>query len=438
MESLSPIKNNRRNNQGYALLTSLLIVVLLGIILGTAMIKANAQLKVIRQRQALQEAFYAAEAGLERSIFELRIDPLWRPGENGYPPVQKMTLNRIPGDDTSTIGYYSLEISEGEMLSGWNTLWVRSQGQDVQQNVTRVIVARLLIDNPSRFLVSTLGDLRIGSGADVDADILGQDIFFEANESLGSPERDIMVNGDVYFLRSISGEDNPAVHISPDSQVQKFPSITFVGVDLNRYREIASGLVGSGEGIVADGNLTVDLSKLDMLAENTGQGGVPKIIFAEGDVTIKGQYDTSLLVVAGGNIYINGSVEPDNSIDSNDRPQMGLFADKDVIISEDVETNGGDLSVEAFIIADGEGDAAEGKFTAQGSSFSQGTLTFTGAISVRGEGRTAVDLNVFNTRNYNFNSELTNQRKIPFSPFIVNIINWHEATLHDPFPPASS
>lgn len=424
-----------KQDKGYALLAGVLIAAFLGIILAAAMVKANTQLKLIHQRQALQEAFYAAEAGLERSIFELRQDPAWRPGEGGYPSQIDTRLNRIPEDDSTTLGFFSLQIHDAPLFNGWNTLWVRSQGQDAKKEIARVLVARVLIDNPSRFLMSTLGDLRIISGAVIHADILGKDIFFDVNESLDSPEKDIAVNGDVYYLRSVNGIDNPAVHVSAESSVEKFPSITFAGVDLDRYRNIASGLSESGEGIFSEDSMTIDLSDLSSISEHVDEEIYPKIIFSEGDIFLKGQYPVSMLIVAAGNIYLDGSIEPGD--DPESLPQLGIFAGKDIIIPEDAETRGGDLSVEAFLLADGQGDDAQGVFIANGDKSTKGTFTFNGAIAVRGEGgRTGIDLNVFSNRAYNFNPELTNHRKIPFSPFIVNIMDWREISVHDPFPPA--
>ncbi len=419
-----PRFSNGRN--GFVLLGSLLIMVFLTIMVGIALMRSNIQQRTTNQRRAIQEAFYAAEAGIERTIFELRRSPGWSPGENGQPEEQDVRLNRVAGDDATTIGFYSLEVKDAGILNGWNTRWVRSIGKDSLQSMTRIIVVRVIVENPARFLVSTLGDLRIGSGAAIGADVLAQNLYFEVNPSLPSPQRDINVDGDVFYINSITGENDPAVHYSAAAQVQKSPSITFVGVDLDRYRTLANNLAASDQGVYGNGNLNVDLQNLNSLSPGGSGPFTPQIIFAEGDITISGQYGHSMLVVAGGNVYIQGDITPHPAIGI--RPQIGIFAKKDLIIPTGAVANNAHMDIEAFLMADGAGSSM-GLLVAQAPKFSLGTLNFTGAIAVRGKGRTAIDLNAFDQRVYTFNPDLNINRQIPFVPFIVNVINWSEKTL---------
>ena len=416
-----------RNRKGFVLLSGLMLVVFLTILLGVALMRSNIQFKMTNQRRAIHEAFYTAEASIERAIFELRRNPHWSPGKNGQPPEQNVRLNRVPGDDATTSGFYSLEVADGGIFKGWNTAWIRSVGKDSLQSITKVIVTRVIVESPTRFLISTLGDLRVGSGASVEADVLAQNIFFDVNPSLPSPQKDITVDGDVFYIRSINGQNDPAVHFQSSSQIQQSPSITFAGVDLNRYRGLAQN---NNQGYYQNGDLTVDLDNLSNLSP--GQAFAPQIIFAEGNVHISGEYDHSLLVVAGGDVFIEGDITPVKSLPV--RPQIGILAKKDLIIPSNALDGDQDMNLEAFLMADGDG-AAEGRFVAQGQKFSWGTLNFTGAMSIRGEGRTAVDLNAFDKRIYRLNPELNINRQIPFVPFIVNVIEWNEKRLQDPFPP---
>jgi len=154
----------------------------------------------------------------------------------------------------------------------------------------------------------------------------------------------------------------------------------------------------------------------------------------EGDIRVSGRYEHSVLLVATGNIYITGDVRAKEGDVTQTPVQLGLFAKRDVIIPENVETQQGNLTVEAFIMADGEGQST-GILKAEGTPFSQGTFNFAGAISVRGEERTAVNLNVFSQRVYSYNPQLT-AGLLPFGSFIANIIQWKEAGPTDPFPPS--
>lgn len=54
-------------------------------------------------------------------------------------------------------------------------------------------------------------------------------------------------------------------------------------------------------------------------------------------------------------------------------------------------------------------------------------LNFNGAIAARGDNtQSAVNLNAFKVRNYQHNAQLNSNRQIPYLPFIVNIVSWHE------------
>lgn len=418
------------SERGLALLTSLFILVVLSMLLAVAFLRSEMQMRRTAQRKVVQEAFYSAEAGLERAVFELRRNPTWRPGEGGEPAVVDARLNLVPNDDTTTIGFYSLTIADGETYNGWDTLWIRSIGRDSLQELTRVITARVIVENPARFLVSTMGDLRIGSGAKIETDILGKDVYFDVNTALQPEDQKIEIDGDVFYISSINNANHPAIEYGPDSEIHQSPSITFAGVDVGRYRDLADKLSKKGEGVYDSGDLTVDLSNLDALGNQPNFK--PLLIFAEGDITISGEYEHSLLVVAGGNVYIEGDITPDAM--QTVRPQIGIFAKKDLIIPAGAVSGGGDLELEAFVMADGDG-ASDGIFFAEGAKGSLGTLSFKGAIAVRGAGRTGVDLNAFSVRDYKYNLDLTANRTIPFSPFIVNVIEWNETPLNADFPP---
>ena len=195
------------------------------------------------------------------------------------------------------------------------------------------------------------------------------------------------------------------------------------------YRGLAQTLAATDDAIYSNSNLTVNLN-----ASNWANVPLPQIIFAEVDVHVTGNYAWSLLVVAKGNIIIDDNLTFANNPGSPTHPQIGLLADGDVVIPASAP---GDLSVQAFVIADGDNPGSQGTFSADGAKFSKNSLNFEGAIATRGRGgRSAIDLNVFRERNYLFDSTLSTNPSIPFSPFIANIIHWQEVSPFDPFPPA--
>lgn len=429
----------RNDNSGFVLLMSLVIMIFLSILLGAAFLRSNSHLQQADQRRSISEAFYAAEAGIDRAVFELRRNPTWRPGVGTEPA---MTNIPVTNQANVTIGTYSVNVTDIGNINGFNTVLVRSDGLDSLSGLRRSIEANVITDNPARFLISTLGDLRLTSGADIQADVLGKDIFFDLNPGLpvGDLNRKIKIDADVYFIQSIGGKQQPNQFAPPvDVTIDdhdgtanddwiKTPSITFAGVDLERYRQLSSTLDDTCEALIVPAGGTVDLEDLPLCNGNQAQ---PILIFSEGDINVRGEYSHSLSVVAGGNINIMGSIRSNiNATDpaGSGPPQIGLFSENDVYISSSVQTDGSakDLTLEAFIIADGE--HSYGSFVAQGPKLALGKLHFTGSISVKGKnsGQSAVDLNAFKSRDYQHNPEFNTNRKIPFSPFIANIVAWRE------------
>lgn len=419
------------NNSGIALISSVFIALFLSILAGAAFMSSQMQLSMVEQKRSVQEAFYAAESGIERSVFELRRNPAWVPGQDGFAAIENARLNTVAGDDNSTIGFYSVKVVDGGFVSNLGqSRWVQSIGRDAFNHLTRVIVARILVDDLTRFIVSTPGNLKVKSGASIDADILGQNISFNINQSIiDDAARGITVNGDILYINQINPNDpnaDPDITISGD--IINYPSITFPGIDTAFYTQLAQDL-SPLEGYHAQGNLNVDLSRLDQL--NSDPNFKPLIIYADGNITLHGEFPHSLVVVAGGNINIIGDILPDTSFGLPQMPQIGLFAKKDVIIPDGAVNSGGDLSVEAFVMADGGGES-DGVFSAQSSS-TLGTFNFNGSIFVRAKSEevSAIDLNIFEQRNYTHNPNLN----VPFTPYIANIIEWKEANISDPFPP---
>ncbi len=403
------------NKSGAVLLLSLLVTVFLSILLGAAMLRSNIAVKEVTQRRQMQEAFYAAETGIDIAIFNLRRNDSWKPGVMSYEPIIDQKFEITIDGVTQTIGFYSITVTDAPDYDDWKTKWITASGKDSDKIITRTIKARVIAENPSKFLISTIGDLHINSGSQLNDLTLAKNVFFDINTSLPSPENQIHINNKVLYMGTLKGESDPAVIYGPDGKTSTATSITFAGVDLARYETLAKNLQSANEGLYSDDKLDIDLNNLDILNPVPGKPFLPKIIYAKHDIYITGQFNKSILIVAGGNLYINGNIVADKS--GPTVPQIGLFAKGNVILPQTVSD---DLNVEAFVLT-------EGAFRAQGPKYSKGQLNFKGSISAKGSGtETAVDLNVFKKRNYTFNPDLNLNRTIPFSPFIVNTIYWQE------------
>lgn len=412
-----------KNKRGAVLLLTLVMTVFLTVLLGAAMQRSDVQIREVIQRRQMQEAFYAAETGIDIAVFNLRENAAWRPGQGSNPAIVDVPFIIPVGSIQQTVGFYSINVQNAPIFNGWNSCWITAQGQDSTRTITRQIRARVIVESPTRFLISTLGPLRFASGARLDADTLAKDVFFDVNPSMTAPQNEIHLNGDVFYINSVTNGQDPAIVFSPGKGLNQSTAITFAGVDTNRYEGLATTFQTQNSGLNHNGNLPINLNNISALNPTPSVPFAPRIIYASGDITISGQYSDSILIVAGGNIYIDGDIVPDPNLPTT--PQIGLFAKGDVIIPTTTAPTG-TLNIEAFILADGGIPGSQGVFLAQGPKFSKGQLNFTGSVSARGAGQTGVDLNAFSTRNYTFNPNLNNNRTIPFTPFIVNIVQWQE------------
>ncbi|HDO19449.1 MAG TPA: hypothetical protein ENG74_01850 [Thermoplasmatales archaeon] len=386
-------------------------------------------------KKASLSAFYAAEVGIERAIDELRKNgDWWKEATSGFGDRENPFILTQEGD-TQPLGYYWIDrdgennsfgdsdddIQDGGTYQNWpTTVWIRSYGQDPTRRITRIIAARIAIQSPTEYLLSTPQDIVIRGGANITADILGRDIRFFPSST------PINVNGKVYYIRNIENEDNPYVHITcSDSEcIVKIPSITFASIDLEWYKELAEkGGIYIGGDFAYSGK--INWEQIVEAADNAGGeiNGDNGIIFVEGDVYIAGEIETSVHIISAGNIYITGNIEK-----TEEDTQLGLSAKENIIISEEAPY---DLTVEAFVRADG------GIFYAEGEKNSKGNFTFSGAISLRGssEAESAIDLNVYQNRSYQYDTGLRTNLTIPFVNYIANIIEWKQLSAQDTFPP---
>jgi len=430
MMTKSPIpqKSGRNHQNGFVLMGSVVLLFFISVLLAAAFLRTNIELTSSERRISTQQAFYGAEAGMDRAIFQLRRNINWRPTAADV----NVPVDRIAGDDTTVLAYYTIQASANtQVFQGLDTLWVRSTGQNARRNVAgvpptpRAVEARVWVQNPAAFLFSTLGNLKIYSGSTIQDDILGRNIDFYVNNNLPPAQRSITMTGKVNYLSSVTRYNNSYVNGGGGVSRQLIPAMTFSGIDLDYYRLIAQGANGR---YYSSGNQTLDLSSVDSTID---------IVLVEGggNLTVSGTYDHSIIVIADGNITITNNIMPDASL--AETPQIGLMANRDVIIAGSAPNN---LNVEAFLLANGNG-TSNGRFRALGTRGTKGTLNFHGSIAVRGESSaTAIDTNVYNTRNYSFNDQLRDNRSIPYLLYIANIVpgTWREVDdpNNAPFPPS--
>lgn len=417
--------------RGFVLIGSIFLVLFLGIFLSISLLRSHIQLQAMDIRRASFYAFYAAESGIDISIAELRRSPEW---SSGFVDQQLIWES---GGQNEPIGWFNVRLAPGAILGSVPTVWLESIGQDFDKRVSRTIVVRTTVENPANFFTSTIGDLVLGSGAAIGtptdpAKLLARDVIFETDAALpdGDPSKVIAINGDVEYIRSLSGQTDPNVLIN--GNLIKRDPITFAGVDLERYQALADPAQGGSGRYITAGEVPAGgfvippaTGNIDWANLGTNNG----LIFVDGDVRITGTVTQSVHIVASGNIYIDGDIQCVDGNGDGIQEQIGLSASGDVIIPPSAPYN---LNVDAMVLADG------GVFIAESGGAPKGTLNFEGVISVRGKSseRSGINLNVYTSRNYTYDSYLNNSAQIPFLSAIVNIVNWKEEK--DPnaaFPP---
>ena len=352
---------------------SLFLIIFIGSLISISLLRAQFYLKAVHIRKASLDALYCAESAIQRAISALRANYEWREGFGTQnDPVC------VRWKDGQVIGWYWIDntnwdsqnntclvsgkcdIVPGPLQGGRQTLWIRAWGQDADRKVTRVLFVKVAIGNPADYFVSTVGDLRVGSGVNVSGDILGRNIIFEVNESLPPQFRSIEIDGNVLYINDIQGAQDPFVDIK--GEIIKIPPITFTSVDANYYQKLAKE---NGRYIEGDFTISGNINK-EILGASNG------VVFVDGNLYLCGEVEESLIIIAAKNIYITG----DLTCNSDTNAQIGLLACGDIIIPEDAPQN---INIDALLIADG------GVFKAEGIKGSKDTLNFEGVINVRGK-----------------------------------------------------
>ena len=398
--------------KGFILPVTLVITFFLGVLVSTTLLRAQKELNFADQRVDVSYAFYSAEIGIEKAIFELRRDSAWVAGFGDASNPVQVTLS-----DNTVIGEYWVDPANDILpvaVGSWPTaVWVQAWGRNAATpKLTRRLAALIAVQAPTAFFTSTPGDLRIGNGAMIGGDILGMDVIFENSEP-------VTVNGNVWYMRNLSGVDATVTITGAVAQSQR---ISFASLDLSYYKGLAQAGVGAG---YYNGNQTFSGTLDNNILNSNG------LIYVEGDVHIDGTVDKDFLIVATGNIYIDGDLTCSSA--GTENYQIGLIAAQDVIVASGAPDT---INIEAFVMADG------GIFEAEGNPGEKSTLDFTGSISVRGKSTssTGVNLNVYQNRNYGYNIDLSSNRRIPYMPFLVSVLRWVELpldTTNCPFTEAS-
>ncbi|MFP4472640.1 MAG: hypothetical protein ACLFPX_02045 [Candidatus Omnitrophota bacterium] len=425
------MRRYRNGSKGQALLGALFVIIMVFGYLTAAVIRSNSDMHQAEFRKYSQEAFYAADSGVQWALFNFRRDPSW--GWTTESGVQTFDINVAAENFSYPVEDWDCRVSvdDGGAWRGWTrTRLVTSVGRDPGRNVNRTVVARIVVENPARFLVSTLGDLILENGADIHAPILAQNIIFRGPD-IDFIDHDVLgIEAKAYYFNAVFGADSTGTPYYSVSDVEETDPIVFSSVDEQYFRTLANDVRLGG--MVEYSALPEKHMTLQNYSEGfSGEGA--GLIFSEGDVYVQGRYDHSMMVVAKGDIHIAGSLDAQLP-DSGPAPQLALFSRGDILIDDGAVDAEGNLTIEAMLVADGQEDGGDGRSyggvvraLAENNVFNH--LNFFGTIAARGEGTegdsSAVTLSAFRTRSYTFNPALSQDNTLPFNiPHFVNILSW--------------
>lgn len=403
------------NKQGYILVGSVFLMVFLAVLLGAGLMRINIHMRLAETQQASQYAFYAAETGIEDALRQLR---------QGATPNIGNFLNGATGTTNFIVNITNTVVNA---LAGITDVTLQSTGNSPilsGAGIQRIIQTTVRVENPARFFTSSLGNIIVPAGANITGNLMGNNLTF--NTATGNPR----VAGDVLYTGSITVNttggtltDNAAINYVRNNiasgNVSLIPAITFINLDTNRYDALSQS--GAGANLINPPPFSGNLNPATLKAPNG-------LVYVNGDVRIEGMVTGSMLIVATGDIRITGDITYQGSDTNGDGqidifPQLGLFAGKDIIIDSLAPQS---IEINAFIFAN------RGVFRAESSSDKtpKGTLTFKGAIAVRGDpaGGNAINLATVyqGVRTFTYDNTLSSNRQIPFMTFFANIIDWQE------------
>ncbi|NSW84674.1 MAG: hypothetical protein HPY90_15925 [Syntrophothermus sp.] len=337
-------------------LVLVMVVLFVLLLLATAVVTlAGSHRRNAASQRDLVQAYYAADAGVERLLVKIREEPGWYAG-------LPFNLEQTVFAHVSYAGgeIQEVRVKKEEAVGPGTKLAITSVG--AFHTARRTIVASVLVSGVSdlvrgiSILPPVAQGLTISGNFSLVPDPEDKKVLLVLNGSLtlsGSTE----IRGDAYASGSITEQhDNIKGNTYPNyPDVPPFPSLD---VEHYKSRALESGQCYQGDKTFGGKN------------ETTSYSGV---YFVEGNVEISGKYRGRAVIVATGRIDVTGDLKADNT--ASDMLVFISFGDVDIKNHE----------VDAVVVAKGrfsaQGNASlYGGVLAQGLDFSGqggGTVTIT-------------------------------------------------------------
>jgi Tfp pilus assembly protein PilX len=329
------------NQKGMALLTTLIFVFILVTFAVTLLTMTSNDTKLSALQRDSTEAFYIAEAGIEKAFWYLNTSTdnggyglNWRTNgvilQEPYPVVESTNYYQVTVEDNTNPTGTIIITSKGVVFDGNKVYGSRKIEVKAKKGISPVS------DIAYNYAIATESDLTFNGNVQV----FGGDVHANENINISGEGTNIYVyNGDV----TASGETNEYSPGNENKDIQIYPKI-----DFDYYKQEAEKNDGlstiTGTGYYGDNTSVVFNTDTELHG----------IHFIDGDVEIKANLD-----IIDGGIFATGEIKVTGQPTIN-RTQSDDYDNPLAIIAKGDITLGGNVYVEGVI-------QTEGVFTINGS-----------------------------------------------------------------------
>ena len=293
-------KKIKRHNQGYVLMTSIFVVILLLLMGGYYLNFALSEYRIAKSQTVGVQDYYLAEAGVHEMIWQLKNNEDWKDSFETDPNwSEEFTRNNdlVPGG-SYTVSVQNSDLAQGEIIST-GTMVVQGQ---ISQRVIKTTVYKAIGENPTE-------DLAVYDNGNIDFTASSVNVYngglFSNNNVLVKLLSTIDVNKkveavnhvDVHFGSTVNaGEgifDSDSTPPTPEAKPQ--PAVDFDSEDPNSLKNLA----------IAQDHLFTEKEFEDFLDDN------PVVVLDSGVYYVTGKIE----IKRNMHVTLNGILAADQSID---------------------------------------------------------------------------------------------------------------------------
>ena len=370
-----------KNKKGTVLIASYLVITVLAI-LGSAFVSRSiSEVRVAQRQKNSMDAFYLAEAGIDKALVYLRSLP--------NPPGGTGPFDPLGGSQGLGSGGYTITIDPDDnnpstSLKRYKIISSGFVGNVTDPEVTRQLLSEVRLDSYARYAYFTDDEHFRWYGWRIP-------VWFITGDLLEGPTQTnshLHISGDPVFAGLVRTADDfiTYMHGGPPADNPDFQEGIELGVEPVRMPSKALELrsVTAQEGLKLNGPTSIVLqSDGTMNVTNSQEGWVDEnmplpengaLFVNAGNLTISGTLNGQLTVGTNRNIIIPDNLVYNNDprIDPSSTDMLGVIAERDVIIDQDAPY---DLEINVSLMALGNSFLVERWWEGL-----KGTLTLYGGV----------------------------------------------------------